>query len=108
MTDKTTDRPYVRAAQLADIPDGELKLVELGGREVLLCHSGGEVFAVRNKCSHADEPLACGRMRRGWISCPAHGARFRLDTGAPMNPPATEPIETFAVRIVDGWIEVAI
>jgi nitrite reductase/ring-hydroxylating ferredoxin subunit len=34
-----------------------------------------------------------------------HGARFDLATGAAMNPPATSPIATYPVRVVDGWVE---
>jgi 3-phenylpropionate/trans-cinnamate dioxygenase ferredoxin subunit len=47
-------------------------------------------------------------MKYGWISCPVHGARFDLDTGEPLNPPATQPIQTFEVRIIGETIEVAV
>ncbi|WP_230293886.1 non-heme iron oxygenase ferredoxin subunit [Croceicoccus sp. Ery5] len=102
-----TERNFTPAAPVGAVPEGTVHKVEITGKSVLLCHTQGRIFAVRNLCSHAEEALECGRMRSGWISCPAHGARFRLETGAPMNPPATEPIETYEVRIVDGVIEVA-
>jgi len=63
---------------------------------------------VRNLCSHAHETLECGRMKSGWIACPVHGARFDLETGKPMNPPATTPIDTFPVRITGDMIEVEV
>lgn len=44
-------------------------------------------------------------MGNGWIACPIHGARFDLVSGKTMKPPAKRPIATYAVRIVDGWIE---
>jgi 3-phenylpropionate/trans-cinnamate dioxygenase ferredoxin component len=47
-------------------------------------------------------------MKNGWISCPVHGARFDLETGAPMNPPAVMAIDTFAVRVVGDVVEVAV
>ena len=103
-----SDRQFHPAAALEAVPDGAMVKVELAGREILLCHSKGQVFAVANKCSHADEELACGCMRSGWIACPAHGARFNLETGEPMNPPATEAIATFPVRVVDGMVEVQV
>jgi 3-phenylpropionate/trans-cinnamate dioxygenase ferredoxin component len=59
-------------------------------------------------CSHAFETLECGRVRNGWISCPVHGARFDLETGAPMNPPATLPIEIYEVKVEDDAISVAV
>jgi 3-phenylpropionate/trans-cinnamate dioxygenase ferredoxin component len=103
-----TDKHFVPVAQLDEIPAGSKKLIDAHGLEILLCHTAGKVFAVKNQCSHAYEKLDCGRMRGGWISCPVHGARFDLETGAAMNPPAMLPIETYEVRVIDGIIEVAV
>ncbi len=99
---------FTAVASVSEVPPGSKKLVTVGGAEVLLCHSLGRVFAVSNLCSHAQEKLDCGRMRSGWISCPVHGARFDLETGAAMNLPATLPIKTYPVRISGDMIEVAV
>jgi 3-phenylpropionate/trans-cinnamate dioxygenase ferredoxin subunit len=102
-----SDADFVRTIAVGEVMDGKALPFRLGERSILICHSKGAYFAVENKCSHADEPLECGRIRNGWISCPAHGARFDLANGEAMNPPAKDPIVTFALRIVDGFIEVA-
>ncbi|MCI4592009.1 non-heme iron oxygenase ferredoxin subunit [Sphingobium sp. BYY-5] len=99
---------YTPLIALADLPDGMVKAMEVGGRSIMLCRFEGRVHALDNLCTHAEEPLACGRMRLGWIACPAHGARFDLETGEPLTGPATKPVATYAVRIVDGMIEVAL
>jgi len=99
---------FTAVASLADLPPGSKKLVEVDGQEVLLCHSADRVFAVENRCSHAEERLDCGRLRAGWLACPVHGARFDLATGEPMNPPATLPIQTYPVRITGDTIEIAL
>lgn len=101
-----TSESFTRVAKVSDVAAGTSLLVTVNGQEILLCNSNDKVAAVINRCSHAEEKLDCGRIRNGWISCPAHGARFDLETGEPMNPPATLPIQTFPTRIVDGWIEV--
>jgi 3-phenylpropionate/trans-cinnamate dioxygenase ferredoxin component len=98
-----TTPDFAPALPLADLPEGGAKCV--GG--ILFCHDEGQVYAVENKCSHLEEPLEGGRVKWGWIACPAHGARFDLATGDAMNPPATAPIRTYPVRVVDGMIEVA-
>lgn len=100
------DKHYVAVARTEDVPPGKVLAVELDGLSILLCHSNGQIFAVENKCSHADERLECGRMKAGWIACPLHGARFRLDSGTPMNPPATQSIRTFGLRIVGDVVEI--
>ena len=95
-------------ASLADVPPGAKKLVEVGGIEVLLCNSLDRVFAIENRCSHAEEKLDCGRVRAGWIACPVHGARFDLASGEALNPPASQPIQTYPVRISGDVIEIAL
>jgi 3-phenylpropionate/trans-cinnamate dioxygenase ferredoxin component len=103
-----SDKNFVAVAKLEDVPAGAKKLVAVNGIDILLCNSLDRIFAVRNLCSHAHEALDCGRMKNGWISCPVHGARFDLETGEPMNPPATMPIDTYEVRIAGDTIEVAV
>lgn len=100
------EKYFVAVARVEDIPPGQVLAIERGGLSILLCHSNGQIFAVENKCSHADEKLECGRMKSGWIACPLHGARFRLDSGVPMNPPATQPIRTFDLRVVGDVVEI--
>ena len=101
-----TSESFTRALKESDLPAGGRQVVEIGGKPILLCHTGGRIHAVSNICSHAHEKLDCGRMSASWIACPVHGARFDLATGAAKNPPATRPIAVYAVRVVEGWIEV--
>ena len=95
-------------AALADLPEGTSRAVEVGSRSILLCNDGGAVFALENICSHTGQPLEGGRVRAGFVACPFHGSRFELETGCPLTPPASERIATFAVRIEDGSIAVAV
>lgn len=99
---------FVAVAKLEDVPPGTKKLVDVDGKPILICHTADRLFAVTNICSHAEEALDCGRMRNGWIACPVHGARFDLETGDPINPPATLPIKTYEVRVSGDMIEVAV
>ena len=80
--------------------------LSVSGRSILLCHDTDGLYAVENKCSHADMPLACGRMRNVWIMCPTDGARYDLATGEALGAPGPWPTATFTVRAVDGMIEV--
>jgi 3-phenylpropionate/trans-cinnamate dioxygenase ferredoxin component len=102
-----SDPVFTAVLPLADLEEGTTRLVDVVGAAVLLCHDEGEIYAIENRCSHLEEPLACGKVKWGWIACPAHGARFDLATGEPMNLPATAPIRTYPVRVTGGMIEVA-
>ena len=99
---------FTRVLRVSEVPLGTNKAVDVDGASVLICYTNDRLYAVSNICSHAQERLECGRMSRGWIACPVHGARFDLATGRAMNPPAREPIATYEVRVVEDWIEVAV
>lgn len=101
-----TSPTFVRTIPQSDLPHAAKQAVTVGGKSILLCNWNGQLYAVSNICSHADEKLECGRMSNGWIACPIHGARFDLATGKAKNPPAKRPIETYPIRVVDEWIEV--
>jgi nitrite reductase/ring-hydroxylating ferredoxin subunit len=103
-----SETQFIAVARTQDVPDGKVMAVEANGHAIMLCHFEGQIYALENMCSHAQEPLACGRMRAGWIACPAHGARFDLETGEPLTGPASEPIATYPIRIVGDSIEVAL
>ena len=101
-------RQYRRACAVADVVEGESLAVMIGDRELLVCRFGGHVYAVENRCSHRDEKLSGGRIRRGQIMCPAHGARFDLKTGASYSDQLTRtPICVFETRLTaEGDVEV--
>lgn len=111
MTDQTEPAPsaegaYTRFCAVTELPPESKKAVRIGSHWILVCHTEGKYYAVSNICSHATRPLMMGRVRHCTITCPVHGARFNLESGAALNLPATKPIATYPVRIVDDWIEV--
>lgn len=89
----------IPVANLDEFPPNGLKVVEHGGREILLCRSGEAVYAVDNLCSHAAEKLCNGKLKAGKIFCPLHGAAFDIKTGEALSRPASVPIETFDVSV---------
>jgi 3-phenylpropionate/trans-cinnamate dioxygenase ferredoxin subunit len=108
LTPEAVKSAFARVLNVSALPPGTKKAVDVNGVSVLVCNTNERLYAVSNICSHAHEKLECGRMSRGWIGCPVHGARFDLATGRALNPPAKEPIATYEVRVVDDWIEVAV
>jgi 3-phenylpropionate/trans-cinnamate dioxygenase ferredoxin component len=99
---------FTRFCKLSEVPAESSKAAKINDTWVMVCHSNGRLFAVSAICSHQFKPLVNGRMRNCAISCPVHGARFSLETGAALDLPATKPIATYPLRVVDDWIEVGI
>lgn len=98
---------FVRAIDADALAEGEMTTMDSGGRGILLARVNGQVCAVIDLCSHQAAKLSGGRLRRGMISCPLHGARFELATGNCIGG-AYENLQTFDVREQGGWIEVDI
>jgi len=90
---------YVRACALSDLADGEALGVEVGEEPVAIVRTCGEVFAIRDVCSHAEVPLSEGEIDGRTIECWLHGSRFDLRTGKPTGMPATEPVPVYPVKI---------
>jgi 3-phenylpropionate/trans-cinnamate dioxygenase ferredoxin subunit len=96
----------VTAAQ--DIEEKCFSTFEINGTGIVICRFRDEYFAIENRCSHAQSTFDEGRMRGYNIICPVHGATFDIRDGSCTGAPATKPIRSFPLRIVDGRIEVAI
>src|SRR3546814_92949 len=58
---KMSEKAFVAAAKLEDVPAGGKKVVEINGVSVILVNTKDKIFAVRNLCSHAYETMECGR-----------------------------------------------
>ena len=78
------------AAKTSEIPSFGKKAVLLNGKALLLVNIKGEFFACDNECPHQGSPMTGGIVREGAISCPRHGYRFNLRTGACADAPAFE------------------
>ena len=99
---------FKEVCKTSDIEEGAYKDFDVAGRSILVCKWQGNFFAIENECSHAANPLCGGRMRRGSIVCPLHGARFNIVTGAAEGGPTNLPIETFDVKIENEIVCVAV
>jgi 3-phenylpropionate/trans-cinnamate dioxygenase ferredoxin component len=98
-----------RACALSDLSDNEPLAVELDGEPVAIVRvSAGDVYAIRDVCSHAEVPLSEGEVDGCTIECWLHGSRFDLRTGKPTGMPATEPVPVYPVKIEGDDVLVAI
>ena len=96
----------VPVAAAAEFPPGSTKIVRHGMLFVGVYNCGGELYAIEDRCSHDDGPLCEGDWDedRCMVVCPRHGSQFELSTGRPISLPATEPVETYPVRVADDTI----
>lgn len=99
---------FVNAASTSEIAPGQAKLVVLKGKEIALFNVDGEFFALDNACTHEEGPLAEGEVEGHEVTCPWHGAKFDIRTGAVLQDPAYDAVARHNVRVTGTDIEVAI
>ncbi|MBK5231849.1 MAG: non-heme iron oxygenase ferredoxin subunit [Thermoleophilia bacterium] len=96
----------ISVCPVSELAPGERKIVEHEGEPIAVFNCEGEFFAIEDRCSHDDGPLAEGEWdcAARTVECPRHGSLFDLRTGKPKTLPAFQPVRTFPVEITDETI----
>jgi 3-phenylpropionate/trans-cinnamate dioxygenase ferredoxin subunit len=89
--------------KLSEVPNEGALRIELPDVDLAVVRFDDEVYAIEDVCSHAEVPLSDGDVDEvdgaPTIECALHGSCFDLRTGEPTNPPATEPVPVYPVRV---------
>jgi nitrite reductase/ring-hydroxylating ferredoxin subunit len=89
---------FVKVANTNEIEPGQVRLVDVKGKEIALFNVDGEFFALDNTCTHHGGPLAEGELAGHEVTCPWHGATFDVRTGEVVEPPAQRAVARYQVR----------
>ncbi len=83
------------------LPEGKGESFLVAGWRLALFNVGGEFYAIEDRCSHANVPMADGYVHADelCVACPWHGAEFDLRTGKALSLPACEDIEAFPTSV---------
>jgi len=91
-----------------NLKNGEKKQVEVEGVEkgkVLLLKVQDKVHATSANCTHYGAPLMKGVLTpEGRLTCPWHGACFKVSTGDVEDAPALDPLTKYEVFERDGAV----
>jgi nitrite reductase/ring-hydroxylating ferredoxin subunit len=108
----------VVVAPLSGFPDGERRIVEVGGRSIGVFRVGERFFGIRNRCPHQGGPLCLGHLLGDAvadgpgqasiisdplrIACPWHGWEYDLDSGQSFMGSAMPGVRSYGVAIEPG------
>jgi nitrite reductase/ring-hydroxylating ferredoxin subunit len=59
-------------------------------------------------CTHQFTHLSEGEFEDSIVTCPLHGAKFDVKTGAAKSLPAVKPVPKHEVKVEDGYVYVAL
>jgi 3-phenylpropionate/trans-cinnamate dioxygenase ferredoxin subunit len=98
-----------RICALSELVDGAAAKFEVGHNTVAVVRIGERVYAIGNRCSHADIALSDGEVdcETKQLECPRHGSAFSLETGKPNTLPATQPVPVFVAEVRNGEVFVS-
>jgi 3-phenylpropionate/trans-cinnamate dioxygenase ferredoxin component len=67
-------------------------------------------YATEDNCSHAQASLAAGDidLEECSVECPYHGSLFDIRSGRVLSLPASRPIKTYPVKVVDDEVLVEV
>jgi 3-phenylpropionate/trans-cinnamate dioxygenase ferredoxin component len=96
----------IAAFALDELPDCSARRLDVDGLRICVVRIGDDVYAIGDRCSHADVSLSEGEVLcdEKEIECWKHGSTFSLATGEPQTLPATQPVPVFTARIEDDKV----
>jgi nitrite reductase (NADH) small subunit len=95
-----------RVGRAADIPLLEGRSVSVAGRRIAVFRLPQGFVALDGTCPHSGGPLSDGIVADSCVSCPLHGWRFDLRSGAPAGGGASVGVTAHDVVERDGELYV--
>jgi 3-phenylpropionate/trans-cinnamate dioxygenase ferredoxin component len=106
---------FIEIAKVEEIPEGQMKLFTMGDKNILIASFEGGFYAINGKCTHMGGDLSKGKLEGKVVTCPRHGSRFDVTTGACIGGPKIGFIKlkandetTYEVKVEDKSIKVNI
>ena len=98
----------VQIAPLADFPNEAGLRIEIAEHRIAMFRIGRDIYAIGDRCSHAEASLAEGEVFDGEVECPRHGASFSLADGDALTLPATTAVPVYGVDVEDDVVYLTI
>lgn len=78
------------------------------GRPIAVANVDGRLFAFDDICTHLGCSLSDGMLEGMNIACQCHYSVFQIADGSVVSGPATDPIQTHTVEVVDGQVSISL
>ena len=99
---------WIRACAASEIEAEDVVRFQHAGHAYAIYHTSSGFYATADLCTHGGASLSDGLVVRDVIECPLHQGRFHIPTGKAMTPPACRALKTYATRVIDGDIFIAV
>ena len=90
---------FINVGTKTDFPENQTKGVKIGEVDVCIANWKDNLTAFDNSCTHAHALLSDCDIEDSEVACPLHGARFNVQNGQAMTPPAVRPVRMHEVKV---------
>lgn len=97
---------FVTVATTDEMESQPAKCIEVDGQKIALFKTEGAFYAVSDTCTHRGGPLSEGDLEGAVVTCPWHGAKFDVKTGAVVGPPAQTGVKSYLVKVTGTNIDI--
>jgi 3-phenylpropionate/trans-cinnamate dioxygenase ferredoxin subunit len=97
---------FVSVSRADALEEGDMKAFDVRGTQIAVANVDGTFYAFDDTCTHMACSLAGGDLEQSTVICPCHGSEFDVTSGAVLQGPAREPVETYETRVEGGDVEV--
>ena len=99
---------FMKVTTTDELEDEQAKLVEVEGQKIALFRVGEAFYALSDTCTHRGGPLSEGTVKGAEVTCPWHGARFDIKSGAVLGAPAGRAVRSYPVRVTGADVEIEV
>ena len=89
----------IRIANAKDVAMGRMHVFDVEGAKVNVVNVSGRLYAFDDVCTHSGCSLSRGTLHGTTVTCPCHGSKFDVTTGAVLRGPATRPVRSRLVQV---------
>jgi nitrite reductase/ring-hydroxylating ferredoxin subunit len=68
------NQDYFEAGKVSEISNGQMKHVEINGKEIVIANLNGKFYAFAERCGHMNARLSRGNVNQNIVTCPFHAA----------------------------------
>ena len=98
---------FQTVCQVADLSDGQAKMVAVGETVIGVYRVNGDFFALHDQCPHAGASLAHGYVEDCVVACRMHHWQFRICDGTYLDADRPEfNVRAYPVRVVGSDVQV--
>lgn len=97
----------IRVGRVEDVPVLEGRSVAVGDRRIAVFRTAQGFHALDDACPHRGGPLADGLVADSCVTCPLHGWRFELRSGAALGDHPGVAVHEVLERDGELWVRLA-